>query len=303
MKTIFIVNPTSGNGKGEQKVKNAIANLHGDFEIYVTKAPLDATRFIKEYCTDNPAQRVRFCACGGDGTLNEVVNGAVGFENAEITCYPCGSGNDFVKYYGKESEFADISEIVNSEAVPLDLIKIGDRYSINVVNFGLDTCACQTMINIKNKTIFGGKMAYNMGLVYSVIAAMKNKAKIYVDNELVNESGKYLLASVANCKYYGGAYCCAPRAENNDGLIEFCMVKPISRFRLAGLVSTYKKGKHLEDKRFEDIIKYKRCKKVEIKAPKGFALTVDGEIIPGEHFVCEIVKDAIKFAVPKRLME
>ena len=49
MKTIFIVNPTSGNGKGEQKVKNAIANLQGDFEIYVTKAPLDATRFIKEY--------------------------------------------------------------------------------------------------------------------------------------------------------------------------------------------------------------------------------------------------------------
>ena len=59
----------------------------------------DAINFVKRRCSENEEDTV-FVACGGDGTLNAIVNGAIGFNNALVTCYPCGSGNDFVKIYG-----------------------------------------------------------------------------------------------------------------------------------------------------------------------------------------------------------
>ena len=100
------MNPHSGNGEELGKIKEQIENLKGiDYDIYETLGSKDATRYAKEYCTQNPGKPVRFYACGGDGTLNEVVNGMAGHDFAELACIPCGSGNDFVKYYGGTENF------------------------------------------------------------------------------------------------------------------------------------------------------------------------------------------------------
>ena len=131
------------------------------------------------------------------------------------------------------------------------------------------------------------------------IASLASAAMVYADGELLNENGELLLCTVANGSHYGGSFNCAPRAKNDDGLIELCLVKPISRAKFVTLVSSYEKGNHLEDPRFSEYIMYRRCKRVDLVGGDDFAVTVDGELVMGKEFTCEIVPSAIKFVVPE----
>ncbi len=297
MKHIFIINPTAGSGLYIEELNKKLNALNDiEWETYTTKGAKDATAFVKSYCYIHK-EPVRFYACGGDGTIKEVADGVVACPNAEMSCYPCGSGNDFVKCCGGKEAFRDLENLVHIQAQPIDLIKVGDQYSINVVNFGFDTCVAKTMINVKNKKIIGGKNAYKTGVFMALMKAMKNKGEIYVDGEKIG-TGKFLLCTIANGQYVGGAFKCAPRALINDGELEVCLVECVSRFKFLKLLGPYTAGMHLEDSRFEKIITYRRAKSVRVKAPAGFAISVDGEIVETNDFVCEVLPGAIKFAAP-----
>ncbi len=298
MTNCFIINSSAGRRDNMHALAESLRGVAEEFKIYRTKGPLDATRFIRTYCTNHPDEKIRFYACGGDGTLNEVINGVVGFKNAEAACYPCGSGNDFVKYYGGKERFLDLERLINAPAVPVDLIDVNGTYSINVVNAGLDAYACKTMGEVKKMPFIGGKNAYYFGVAKSLAVAMRTKAFVYADGELLNEDGEFMLAALANGKYYGGSFCCAPYSVNDDGLMEVCLIKPIPRAKFLTLVKVYEAGKHFEDPRFSDLMIYKRCKKVEIRSDEEVAVTIDGELVLGKRFTCEIAPRAIKFAVP-----
>ena len=295
MKYVFIVNPCAGEGGSEAKIIEAIKNSkhESECEVYLTKGPKDATTFVRNY----PNEEVRFIACGGDGTINEVVNGAVGREGTSVTCYPCGSGNDFVKVFGAD-KFLDIEALLDAEAKPIDLIKVGDLYSDNVTNFGFDTTVAITINKEREKTGHGSKNAYTKGIVTALIKSMKNAVTVTADGEVLNPSGKALLCTVANGMYVGGSFKCAPRAEIDDGWLEVCLIKPISRLRFVKILGPYTEGKHLDDESMKDIVVYKRAKKVEVKAAPGFAYSLDGEIIYSENFTMEIAEKALNFAVP-----
>ncbi|MCQ2462940.1 MAG: diacylglycerol kinase family lipid kinase [Clostridia bacterium] len=301
MKCIFIVNPLAGEGKTQKVIKEKIEAIpHRDeCEIYLTKAPNDATEFVRTYCTAHKDEQVRFIACGGDGTINEVFNGAAGFENASVSCYPCGSGNDFVKAFGGAETFTDIDKLVTAEAKKLDLLKIGDRYSVNVTNFGFDTTVAITVNDDRAKNGHGSKSSYTKGVVKALLNAMKTTCTVIADGEVMNPDGNMLLCTVANGQYVGGSFKCAPRAVTDDGLMEVCLVKPISRLRFVKLLTPYTNGEHLDRADMKDIVVYKRAKKVEVIATKGFAYSLDGEIIYGPHFTIEIAEGALNFAVPE----
>lgn len=299
MKHVFVINPAAGKGTEAEKIQEYLENLGStvDYDIYTTTGGGDATRYCREYCQQNEGQMIRFYACGGDGTLNEVVNGIVKFHNASLACYPCGSGDDFVKYYGGRERFLDLDSLMNSPTMPVDLIEANGRYSINVVNFGFDACVASTMAKVKRKPLIGGTNAYNTGIVKAVFTAMKNEAKIYADGELLNPSGKYLLCTVANGQYVGGGFKCAPRSVNNDGYLDVCVVRPISRFKFIKVLEPYTNGTHFET--YPEIFTYRRCKKVEVEAKNGFIYVVDGEIISGHtKLTCECSHLAINFVVP-----
>ena len=297
MKHIFIVNPKSGKNDSTEQIRRQLENTDFDWEIYNTTAPKDAIRFIRDWCGKH-SEEVRFYACGGDGTLSEVVNGAVGFTNASVSCYPCGSGNDFVKNYGGAEKFLDIEKLCRAENQSIDLIKVNDDiYSVNIVNFGFDAFAVKTMNNVRRKPFIGGKNAYNTGIVAAILKAMKNKAEITVDKKpFFNE--KFLLCTVANGQFIGGKYRCAPRASLDDGTLDLCLVKTVSVPKFASLIGLYEKGQHLDSEKFKKYICYKRCKKVEIKASDGFFISVDGEIYDGNEFRLEVIPKAVKFGIP-----
>ncbi len=307
MKHIFVYNPAAGrNAKAaiaELKEKMKAYDGKLEYEFYPTKAACDATAYVKARCASEPDEQLRFYACGGDGTANEVLHGIVGAANASMTCYPCGSGNDFVKYYGGAEHFLDVDALLNGVEQPIDVMRIDDRYALNVTNFGFDATVAETMIAVKHKKIIGGKHAYTTGIVKALFTAMKNDCTVYVDGEKLNESGKILLCTVANGKYVGGSFCCAPRSDNTDGLLEVCLVRPISRFTFVKLLGPYTNGEHLDDPKFQKYITYRRGKSVHVTAPEGFAFSLDGEIVRKNDFTIEICPGAIRFAVPAQKCE
>ena len=131
MKHVFVINPAAGKENSYETIKAALEALetHVDYELYVTQGVGDATTYIKNYC-ETYAEPVRFYACGGDGTLNEVVSGVVNYPNASLGCYPCGSGNDFVKYYGGKEHFLDVRALIEADEEYVDLMRVGDRYAL-----------------------------------------------------------------------------------------------------------------------------------------------------------------------------
>ena len=300
MKHIFIINPAAGATDSTALIRDAVAAQGESFdsEIYVTRGVGDATAFVKSRCAEGG--ELRFYACGGDGTINEVVSGLVGAPNASMAVYPVGSGNDFVKYYGKKEDFLNLADLIDGQEQAIDVIRVDDRYSLNVCNFGFDTTVAQTMINVKHKKIIGGKRAYVTGVVTAIFKSMKNQCEVFADGEKLNNE-KMLLCTVANGKYVGGSFCCAPRSSDCDGLLEVCLVKPISLLRFVKLLPVYTKGEHIENPKFTDCVIYRRAKKVEVVAPEGFRISLDGEIVENNHFVAEAVPEAIRFVVPKNL--
>ena len=123
------------------------------------------------------------------------------------------------------------------------------------------------------------------------------------DGKLINKKDEILLCTVANGKYVGGSYCCAPLSSNNDGWLEVCLVKPVSLFKILQLINSYKKGQHLEDPRFEKYIHYCRAKKIEIVGGDTFGVSLDGEPTQGNHFDVEIMPQAVMFIEPANQSE
>ncbi|MBQ6145863.1 MAG: diacylglycerol kinase family lipid kinase [Clostridia bacterium] len=298
MKHIFLYNPAAGQGGARSLLEATIAQ-HEDCEFYVTRGPRDATAYIERRIAAAPDEKLCFVACGGDGTINEVASGVAGHENACFTVYPCGSGNDFVKIFGGPARFLDMDALLAAESAPIDILRVDDRWCINVFSFGFDTGVLKTMNRVKRKPFMGGKKAYYVGIVDALMKSMKTGCTITVDGEPFF-AGDILLCTFANAQYVGGSFRCAPRAEIDDGLIEVCLVTPISRLSFVKLIGSYTAGTHLEDPRMKDIVRYTRAKKLTVESAAGLLpVSLDGEVIERKRFTVEVVPGGVNFALPK----
>lgn len=296
MRHFFIVNPHSGPQDATESIRGVLAG-RADCQVYVTSGPMDAARYVREQCQAGN-ESLRFYACGGDGTLNEVINGAVGCANAAVGCYPCGSGNDFVKYFGGKKHFLDIPTLLSAPEVPIDLIRVNDRYAVNVVNIGFEALAAARMVNFRRFPLFSGPRSYYPAVVSTLIDGMKHTFRVTADGETLAD-GKILLCTFANGEYVGGSFRCAPRAAVNDGWLELCMVRPLSRLKFAKMIGLYQRGEHLDSPMIQPYITYRRAKKVEIVSPRETMICLDGEIIKGSRFTVENAPGALRFILPE----
>ena len=337
MKHIFLYNPAAGQGDAKTELEAAVTR-HPDCELYVTREPRDATRYIQQRITVSPDEQICFIACGGDGTINEVASAVAGHRNVCFTVYPCGSGNDFVKIFGGRKRFLDIDALLAAEPAPIDILKVDDRWCINVFSFGFDTGVLKTMNNVKRKPLMGGQRAYYVGIVHALMKSMKTGCTVTVEWARITGlplhalkhrfssgweperaltqplmkprgitvdgepffTGDILLCTFANAQYVGGSFKCAPRAKVDDGLIEVCLVKPISRFSFVKLIGSYTNGTHLEDPRMKDIVHYTQAKKLTVESAKGLLpVSLDGEVIERKRYTVEVVPGGVNFALPK----
>jgi len=299
MKHIFIINPAAGKADSTNEIVGQLTKIRNlDYQVYITRVPKDATEYIKTVCSENPDTEYRFYACGGDGTINEVANGVMGFKNASMTAVPVGSGNDYVKYFGGREKFLNLEKLVNGEEIMVDVLKVRDHYALNAVHFGFDTVVLKTMIAVKRKPIIGGKNAYYTGVIKGLFSGLNNRCRITADGEAMND-GNYMLCTVCNGTHVGGSFKSAPRSVIDDGYAEVCCFSVVPKLKIPALIGKYSKGTHLDDPACQKYITYKRARVVELDSDEVMDISVDGELLSDKHFVIENLEKALKFVIPK----
>lgn len=301
MKHIFIINPKAGSRDISEYLINNIKNIFSEqpnsYHIHITTGVNDAKEFARKYCEENREVHKRLYSCGGDGTLNEVLNGIMGCENVSLACYPCGSGNDFVKNFGEVEDFLSLENLINGQTTKVDVLQFNDHYALNICNLGFDGEVAYNFNKFKKIRNIKGKTAYVLAVVYSLLSKMKYQVKIETGEGIFFE-GKMLLSAIANGLCYGGGFYCAPTAKVDDGLIDLIVVKKVSRFTFVKFVKYYKRGEHLDHPKLKKHIFHTKCREVTITSPKELALSFDGEVIRTNELHFKILPLKIDFIVP-----
>ncbi len=308
MKTIFVINAKAGRGKRTEKlkiaVKEASEKLNRESMIYFTEAVGDACRFVREYCHENGA--ARFIACGGDGTLSEVLNGAIAYEDAEVGVIPMGTGNDFCRNFNKECNFFDVSLQMTGDSMKCDAIKYSTEinnikktgYGVNMFNIGFDCNVADASNTIKKNTFLSGSLSYLVSIFLNLIKKKGAELEVEIDGSIAH-SGRLPLTSVANGSYCGGGIKSNPTASVNDGFMSINVIKSISRLKFISLLPSYMKGTFLKISGIDEIIISKKCKKVCITpSEKTVRICNDGEITDAGKTEFEIIHNAFNFVVP-----
>ena len=318
MKHLIVLNQKAGASKQLEEFKKRVEeDFKGlDYEIYLTEGPRAVIPFLKNYLA-NTKDTVRVYACGGDGTVHEVVNGIVGFKNAELAVLAVGTGNDFVKIYSEEKDweniaknhtganrFQDFKALINGTIQEIDLSKVTGGslqepwYSDNVVNFGFDAIVGAKGNENKLK---GKKDPYGpAAIIPAILGGRFNKTIIKVDGEQINKR-RLLLGSLSQGQWVGGQYHASPKSDNTDGLIDVVMLKCMSLARLMiQYFGPYTKGEHLDNPKLLKRIVYRRGKVIDVIGEKEIDICVDGEIVRGKEFRVEVMPKAIKFVIPAK---
>lgn len=307
MRHIFIINPAAGQPKKwsrlKQQIETASEKLGVLAEYYETKHPGDGERFVRSCCEKSSDHVIRFYACGGDGALNEVVNGMFGFKKAEAACIPMGTGNDYVRNYDTEGDFLDVEAQLLGQAVDSDVIGYqqghkNTQYCINMFNIGFDCSVVDQTVKTKRWPLIKGSFAYLLSIAITLIKKKGADLQVQFEDGSVFD-GKLLLIAIANGCYCGGGVKGVPLCKLDDGLMDVSLIKDISRRLLISLFPKYAKGKHLEDKRKGDYIIYKKCRTLTIMPNnKSMQLCVDGEIISTGKVTFHVIPKGIRFSVP-----
>ena len=304
MKHVFVVNPAAGKGKKLPAVLGAVTyaceELGVDFEIYHTVTVGDGIRYVREACEKSKGGPIRFYACGGDGTLYEVINGAVGCPNAEVAVIPTGTGNDFIKAFSSPEFFSDVKRQLLGKPEALDLIRYNGRYCINVLNVGFDCDVVQKVSGIKRSALVPSKLAYLFSVASVFTKSFGTDFRVTIDDKETIEK-EFTLMAVAGANYYGDGFKVAPTALLNDGYLNLCLVDKVTRAQFARIVSEYKAGRHIgaDGKSRYPFIRYQTCRKIMLESYRPLGVCADGEISPYKAVQIEVQPKAISFSIPK----
>ena len=302
MKHIFILNPAAGPKKAEEKILprilEAVKAENVDYEIHRTMNVGDGENFVKSRCLAHPGESMRFYAVGGDGTLNEVANGAFGFPNAELAFIPAGTGNDFARVFSDPRDFQDIKRQLRGKAKLIDLIRYDDRVIVNMLNIGLDCAVASEVDLLKEKYSLRGTFAYMVGVGVVFGRNRGFHLKVTLEDGSVFDQ-EFTLVAVGNGAFCGGGFKGVPKAEIDDGLLDVSLINKVNRRTFASLISKYYKGTHLESPIAGDIITYVKCRSISIEPRDTMQICVDGEVSCSGRLDISIVPEAVRFSVPE----
>jgi diacylglycerol kinase family enzyme len=315
MKHIFVLNPAAGKGAAVKKylpaIMKAVKYKGFDYALHRTAGPREAEFYVREKCFEHAGRagaKLRFYACGGDGTANEVMNGMYGFPHAEMTVLPAGTGNDLVRSFAPARDFCDVERLIDGAAVPIDAISYAfydetagaDRrkFAVNMCNIGFDSEAVAHAQRLKSYPFVGGVAAYIGGVGIALIHKKALRLHlVFDDGEELREN--ILLTAIANGAYCGGGFRGAPDADPQDGIMDVFIAKDVTRRTFLSLLPKYHAGKHFTEPRAKDILLYKRCKGLRVSSDEVFYMAVDGELFCARSVSFAIAPRAIGFALPK----
>ena len=298
MKHLFIINPAAGShdrtAEYTQAIEKYCTQAGVSYRIAVSKNPGDCCRLAREAA--DSGEECRIYACGGDGTLNDVVQGAAGRENVAVTVFSGGSGNDFVKIFNDPKAFFDLERLLDAEETTFDLIRCNEDFSLNICSVGLDARIGTDVANYKRLPLLHGFWAYAASTVVNVIKGVHEHYIVEVDGETVDAD--HTLICVCNGRYYGGGFYAMPDADPTDGLLDVLLVKKVSRLQIASVIGMYKAGRYKE---LGHLARYIRTKELTIRCKQPTPINLDGELRTADVVHMSVAKEKLRFFYPKGL--
>ncbi|MGE5581870.1 MAG: diacylglycerol/lipid kinase family protein [Bacillota bacterium] len=292
MKHLFIINPSAGKGRPLRlipEIERFFKNQGLEYCIETTGYPGQATEIASRYDGDE----YRIYSVGGDGTLNEIINGMIG-RNSSLAVIPAGSGNDFFRSISGNLPLTDLFfQTVYGREELIDLGLVNGRYFINIASLGFDAEVAYNTQNIKKGLLIPSNLCYLAGVLNTLFRYRNNRMRVTVDGRTLEN--RFLLIAVANGRYYGGGLMPAPGAEVDDGLLDVCIITARNLFQIIGTFSKYIKGGHCQ----LPGVHYLKGKSVKVLCDRDVALNIDGEVMKAREAVFQIIPGGIKLVVPR----
>ena len=290
-KTFVIVNPAAGSVNDVDSLVKRIRNLP-DAEVCITAkagAAMQSTRTaLRKGCE-------MVVAAGGDGTLNEVVNGLREDASAVVLgLIPLGTGNDFARTLGLPRDVDEAIALLRAgHTRAIDLVRVTSdemRYFVNVSTGGFSGLVDEKLTPEMKKT--WGPLAYLRGAAAALPKLRAYRTTISLDSA---ESLALRLYDVviANGRYVGSGTQIAPEASIDDGLLDIVLIPKCSAAELAVLAARVALGNHLSS----PAIVFRRAAKVTVNSRPRMWFNVDGELVGNEPAEFEVLPRALQFVV------
>lgn len=286
----FIINPVSGSGKGLKVWSNVKAELDClkiDYRAFLLTGSKDAQKLAKSL--SSPFHPITVIVVGGDGTINNVINGFTSFQNITFACIPTGSGNDFVRGLKLPKDpVAALHMILNPRQI--DKLNIGcasccnpsspkrTRHSFAVSSgVGFDAAVCYSVQRSKVKKMLNlfhsGKLIYLLTALWLLLTMKRRTMEITVDGGKPEVYKKVYFSAAMNLRYEGGGFMFCPAALPGDDYLDLIIACGIPRLKALGVLPLALFGKHTGCRGIHVL----RCKKVNIRTTKNTRFHTDGE--------------------------
>ncbi|MDN5216715.1 diacylglycerol kinase family lipid kinase [Fulvivirgaceae bacterium BMA12] len=286
---LVIVNPAAAGGKGKNiwpRIKKELIIQKIEFNFYFSEYAqhtiLLAKNAVEKGCR-------KLLGVGGDGTLNEMVNGI--FQNEEnvdsrdvtIACIPVGTGNDWTKSHGIGNSYREaIGHVKKNRVVLQDIGKVsmtrgnGDLaryYYLNIAGIGFNASVVKNTKLISAK-LFQSKYNYLLALVMSLIGYKVATVAMTTDDMLTDKQIVAFAINIGICRYNGGGMMMVPHARYDDGLLSLTVVKKINRLKIIRNFFRLFDGSFIRKKEVETL----NTPKVTISADSPVGVEMDGEL-------------------------
>ena len=293
----FIANPIAGKGHAlalARRVAQAMEATGATVSVEVTEAKGEAERLART-AVESGATRV--VACGGDGTVHEVVNGMMAVPNATGTALgiiPSGRCNDLVFALGLSGDSDAVTEtLLHGVLRSIDLGRIGDRYYTTVATLGFDSEVAQYVDEGRPPSFLRGTPAYLYGVL---VTLFKYKSRwVSLKGDFGTFEGDIYMAATGNSTRYGGRMKVTPAASLEDGLLDLCLVRPVPRRTFLRMVPKAFSGKHVN----HPAVTMELTRSLEIESREPLWLWADGEQITQAPATIQVVPHAISVLVPQ----
>ncbi len=255
----------------------------------VTWEPGDARRFAAEAVRRGTDVVI---AVGGDGTLNEVLNGVVG-TTTPLGVLPLGTANDFARQIGIPDDPREaLPLLLAQEPRPVDVGVLNGRAFLNVSSAGIGAeTTAETPAGAKEVL---GPLAYALTGVRKFAADYDGRRARFSGPGFSREVD-YVLFAVGNARATGAGVAVAPLAEFDDGLLDLCVVEPVARAAFAGLLLELRRGDHLD----RDGVHYVQTPWVRVEAEAPMAVNVDGEALSFATLEYAVAERAVRVLAPR----
>jgi diacylglycerol kinase family enzyme len=310
MKHVFVFDPKAFRNQ-QWKMDNILDNIgqffrtqdKPNFSIQFSRYRRNAIGIIQSEMEKMETEdTVRVYAVGGEEILFDCINAAAHFSNMQLAAVPYGESSDFLSIFGKENmeSFRDIPLLVESNALPTDIIKWGINYALNSCYIGMNSILSKNLKNIKtsvNKGVFIIFSKLSSFINYILTSFDKNvvarKYKIEIDD--VDYTGHYSLIHIANGPYYAGKMTGASNALPDDGFFNVALIKSSYALRTMLSLAMYSRGKRPGN------CVYLQAKKISIQSEKKMWIQLDNEYIQDTNISLDLIHHGVEMVTVNNL--